>query len=409
MSVGDQVKVLQVNCVYKKGSTGKIVYDIHKTLQKHNIESVICYGRGKKEFEENVYKVSSEILGKFNNVKSRFTGLQYGGSYLGTKKLINIIKKENPDVVHLHCINGFFVNIYKLIDFLKKNKIKTVLTLHAEFMHTANCGHAYDCEKWKVGCGKCPRLREVTNSYFFDRTNESWNKMKDVFEGFDELIVTSVSPWLEERAKESPILKDKMHLTILNGIDTEKIFYPREVNILRKKHNIKNEKIILHVTADFNREIKGGKYIIDLAKRMTNDNVKFIVIGNRYKNIELPSNIIDVGVILDQNKLAAYYSMADLTVIASKRETFSMVCAESLSCGTPVVGFKAGAPEQISLNEYSEFITYGDIEQLEHKVKKWINRKCELRNKISSLGRKTYSKEKMIEIYMGCYKELSKI
>ena len=94
MNGRDHMKVLQVNCVYKKGSTGKIVYDIHKSLEKYNIDSVICYGRGEVNIEENVYKVSSEFLGKFNNIKSRFTGLQYGGSYFATKKLINI--KGNP-------------------------------------------------------------------------------------------------------------------------------------------------------------------------------------------------------------------------------------------------------------------------------------------------------------------------
>ena len=38
-----------------------------------------------------------------------------------------------------------------------------------------------------------------------------------------------------------------------------------------------------------------------------------------------------------------------------------MVTAESLCCGTPVVGFKAGAPEQIAIKEFSEFVEYGDL------------------------------------------------
>ena len=41
-------------------------------------------------------------------------------------------------------------------------------------------------------------------------------------------------------------------------------------------------------------------------------------------------------------RLAEYYSLVDVTVITSFHETFSMVVAESLSCGTPIVGFKAG-------------------------------------------------------------------
>ena len=150
------MKVLQVNCVYQKGSTGKIVYDIHRVLQDEQIESVVCYGRGEKI--DGAYKTCSELYAKCNNLRSRLTGLMYGGCYLSTAKLIRIIRKEQPDVVHLHCINGYFVNIYRLITWLKKNKIRTVLTLHAEFMHTGNCGYSVDCEQWKTGCKKMPPL-----------------------------------------------------------------------------------------------------------------------------------------------------------------------------------------------------------------------------------------------------------
>ena len=175
------MKVLQINCVHNVGSTGKIVYEIHKALQSRDMETIICYGRGKKVREESVYKVCSELYAKFNNLMSRFTGLMYGGCYFSTRKLIGIIKKEKPDVVHLHCLNGYFVNIYRLITWLKECNVKTVLTLHAEFMHTANCAHAFDCEKWKSGCGKCPRYKKETKSLFLDRTHLSWQKMKKAF------------------------------------------------------------------------------------------------------------------------------------------------------------------------------------------------------------------------------------
>ena len=113
------MKVMQINCVYKTGSTGKIVYDIHTALKNKGITSVVCYGRGTKIYEENVYKTCGEVEGKLNNLISRITGLVYGGCFFATNRLIRVIKKEKPDVVHLHCINGFFVNIYRLVSFLK--------------------------------------------------------------------------------------------------------------------------------------------------------------------------------------------------------------------------------------------------------------------------------------------------
>ena len=191
---------MQINCVYNLGSTGKIVYDLHNELKANGIESVVCYGRGKKVKEENVYKTCGELYSKLNNLWSRITGIMYGGCLISTDKLFRIIKKEKPDIVHLHCLNGYFVNIYRLITFLKNNNYKTVLTLHAEFMYTANCGHALECDKWKTGCGKCPRLRSETKSWFIDGTAKSWKKMKRAFQGFDKNIIKiiAVSDWIKK-------------------------------------------------------------------------------------------------------------------------------------------------------------------------------------------------------------------
>ncbi len=109
------MKILQVNCVYKLGSTGKIIFDIHTYLQQQSIESVVCYGRGKIVNEPHVYKVCGEVYSKINNVWSRITGIVYGGLKHSTNKLKSIIENEKPDIVHLHCINGYFVNIYDII------------------------------------------------------------------------------------------------------------------------------------------------------------------------------------------------------------------------------------------------------------------------------------------------------
>ena len=397
------MKILQVNCVYNTGSTGKIVYDLHKTLERKGIESIVCYGRGKKLKEKNIYKTSFELISKFNNIKSRITGFQYNGSFFATNKLINIIKKEKPDVVHLHCINGFFVNIYKLLEFLKYNNIKTVITLHAEFMYTGGCGISDECNKWMNICYDCPKLKSEIKSYFFDNTRKCWGMLKNIFEDFSELRIVSVSPWLENRARKSPILANKKHSTIFNGIDS-KVFFKREYSDLKKRLGLTNERILLHVTSNFNSELKGGKYIIDLAKNLDN-NIKIIVVGDNCRNEMFKENIINVGKIKDQNELAKFYSMADLTLITSKVETFSMVCAESLSCGTPVVGFKAGGPETISIKEFSSFVEYGNVDKLKKVIYKFLSNDYK---EIEKIAHRIYSKEKMSNDYIKIYSEFGR-
>ena len=397
------MKVLQINVVYNTGSTGKIMCDIRTVLEEVGIESVICYGRGPSVQEPNVYKTCPELYSKMNNLASRLTGLMYGGCLFSTSRLLGIIRKENPDVVHLHCLNGYFVNIYRLVAWLNRHRIKTVLTLHAEFIHTANCAYAFECEKWKTGCGNCPRREQETKSIFLDGTHRSWRKMKKAFEGFENLTVVSVSPWLMDRAKQSPILQDFEHVTVLNGLDTE-TFCPTASNI-REALGVGDRKMIFHATPKFDddpQNIKGGVYLIKLAERMSD--ACFVVAGSYPEGLSVPDNMILLGKVGDQKLLAQYYSVADLTVLTSRRETFSMIVAESLSCGTPVVGFLAGGPEGIALAEYSRFVAYGDVDALYDAMVEMLSREND-RNAVAAAAAQAYAKRGMAEKYMEIYRK----
>lgn len=72
--------------------------------------------------------------------------------------------------------------------------------------------------------------------------------------------------------------------------------------------------------------------------------------------------MILAGAVYDAERLTKFYSMADVFVLFSQKETYSMTCAEALCCGTPILGFKCGAPETIFLEPYATFVEYGDIE-----------------------------------------------
>lgn len=404
------MRVLQVNCVYQKGSTGKIVYDLHIELQKRGVDSIVCYGRGDVVQAPNVYKTCGEVYSKFNHLWSRFSGIMYGGCAVSTRRLIRIIEERKPDIVHLQCINGYFVNIYRIVRYLRDQGIRTVLTLHAEFMFTGGCGCALECNQWtaSAGCGhpECPRWRRETESLLFDRTGTMWRRMKDTFQDFVALRVVSVSPWLMERAKRSSILGEKTHRTIFNGVDTQ-TFYPRNTGERAAAMGIRGKKILLHVTANFQtnpNHIKGGYYVIELARRLKDRNVVLLVAGPHVSVPDAPEKLIFLGNIRDQSELAIYYSMADLTVLTSEQETFSMVTVESMCCGTPVVGFCAGGPESIALKAYSTFVPHGDLEALEEAVRKGLKRGKP--PELPELAASTYSRQRMIQDYIQCYEEL---
>lgn len=389
------MKILQVNNVYGEKSTGKITKVLHEGFIKSGHESVVVFGRGTAGEEKNVIRLCPEWYGKINALFSRITGIPYGGCFLSTLRLEKIIDREKPDIVHLQCINGNFVNIYKIIGWLKKKRIKTVVSLHAEFMYTANCGHAFECDQWKHGCKNCPDKKKAVKSWFFDNTEKSWNMMKNAFEGFESCVICPVSPWTESRARESKILENKEFETVLNGIDSEIFCFAQDAQT--------EENSILHVTAHFGsgkNDPKGGRYIIELAKRIPE--AKFIVAGNAEEVQNLPENIFLLGNVEKQEELAKLYRKAKISILVSKKETFGMPVAESLCCGTPVVGFKAGAPEQIAIDEYSEFVEQGNIDELESAIRNWI-KKYISEDEIASAAKEKYSAETMIRKFLEVY------
>lgn len=405
------MKVLQVNCVFRHGSTGKIVDDIHKVLQQRGIESVVCYGRGRNKVkpEHNVYKFCKEWEADLHHVLAILgISLAYGGNYIPTRRLMKIIEEEKPDIVHLHCINGYCVNIFDLLRYLGRNEIPTVVTNHAEFFYTGNCGYAYDCERWHhiPGCGKCPMLKFATGSVGLDRTRSSWRKMKEAFSCYNKknLLFTAVSPWVKSRLQLSPVTAGFDCEVVENGIDTNIFKLSQPNQAIRKRIGyLETEPLVFHVTAAFSSKpghIKGGCYVIEIAKRMSD--VKFVVAAINGNVADLPSNVLFIGKTGSQQELAELYSCADVTLLTSKRETYSMVTAESLCCGTPVVGFEAGGPETIALPEYTRFVEYGNVDGLVEAIREMLKRRKD-KEEISKKAQYRYSKERMANSYMEVY------
>ena len=143
---------------------------------------------------------------------------------------------------------------------------------------------------------------------------------------------------------------------------------------------------------------------MELAKRMPD--VIFQVAGAAERISDCPENLQLLGVVSDQRELAERYRKAQLSVLVSERETFSMPCAESLCCGTPVVGFKAGAPEQISLPEYSAFVEFGDISGLAALIRTWLSREGLDRDTIAADAKRAYSSETMVHAFMEVYRRV---
>lgn len=399
------MRLLQINCWYNQGSTGKIVQAIHKFALQNGDESYVIYGMGKAINDVHAFRTTPWIVRKAQSFWSRITGYPYGGCLWGTYQAINYIKKIKPDIVHIQCINGYMVNIYKILDYLKKKDIPTIITNHAEFMYTGGCTHALQCNRWLYGCGHCDKIgKEHPISYFFDRTADEWKMLQQSYSGFRHLCICNVSGWLTKRAKQSPFYQNYDIQTVFNGVDTRNFsFHPENKEEIRKQFHISVKPTVIHVTAGFDSPIKGGKHVVAMAKQFPEYN--FLIVGDAQQKSRYPENMIFTGRIQNQHLLGELYSFADVCLLTSVKETFSMVTVESLCCGTPVVGFQAGGPEDIALPAYSTFVKQGNDDQLASMLKKTVCNKYD-KKQISQEAVQIYSDKTMCENYYRIYKSL---
>ncbi len=399
------MKVLQINGVIHQGSTGNIVDAITKYVRLQGDECAIAYGIGIKtsdgmkfcyRFEQAIYRRCSMI-----------TGLRYGFAPLATKRLLNFIEKYNPDVVHLHSINGNCVNVFTLLTYLKNKNIPTVVTNHAEFFYTGNCTSTYGCTKYIDGCQACPNIKWASDNALFPKTEYAWEKMRQAFTEFENMHIVCVSEYSLKCSKKSPILSRYDHSVIFNGIDTNTFRSLNDIDI-RKKYNLTAKRIALFVTPVFSMDkehLKGGYWLVELSKKYSIDEMQFLVVGNQRTNVN-QDNIIFAGVIKDRHLLANIYSQVDIVLGFSKSESFGMTCAEALCCGTPFIGFRCGGTESIAIKEFSRFLEYGKLNLMESYIDEMPDITKEQRKYISNVAHNYYSDHLMVKRYYELYRKM---
>ena len=113
--------------------------------------STICFKKPieqKKTIKTHQY-FGSYFENKMHAILAKITGLNGYFSFWGTRMLIKQLDVFSPDIVHLHNLHQFCVNIPMLIRYFTKQKIPVVRTLHDCWLFTGNCPHfmIVDCQK----------------------------------------------------------------------------------------------------------------------------------------------------------------------------------------------------------------------------------------------------------------------
>ena len=190
--------------------------------------------------------------------------------------------------------------------------------------------------------------------------------------------VTAVSNALISQTYDL-IKPDKSIRAVYNFID-ERIYKKTDSAYLKEEYGIKpDEKVIIHVS-----NFRGVKRVPDVVKAfakiteevpskllLVGDGPEMTVICRLVNDLQLKDKVLFLG---KQDNLEELYSISDLMLLLSEKESFGLVALEAMACGVPCIGTNTGGiPEVISDGETGYICTLGDITDISKKAIKLLN------------------------------------
>lgn len=384
-------KVLFINSVCGFGSTGKIVAELSKSEE---YDSLVCFGRKKDFANVNSYQFANFFDNAFGALGTILFDNNLNICTRATKRLIKKIKEFNPDIIHLHNIHGYYVNVEMLIKFLKEYGKPVVWTLHDCWAFTGYCSDAYyvNCEKYKTECKKCNHWFAYPFSIFKQNVNKDFLKKKELLKDFDNLTLVTPSKWLGGIIKFS-FLKDKDIKVINNGVNLSDFKPSKE----------KNEKFTALAVSSWWTIDKG---LDDMNKLipLLDKSIEVISVGKFSEKIKYGKTIPQTN---NKQELIDLYSSAHVLIQPTLDDNLPTVNIESIACGTPVITYNTGGSPEIIDEKTGIVVKKGDYKKLAetiNEVKNNYNFKVE-----DCLERsKRFSTTMMVDNYYKLYKEILK-
>ncbi|MBK2267561.1 glycosyltransferase family 4 protein [Francisella philomiragia] len=342
------MKILIVNYTDIYGGAGRAAYRLHQSLLGAGIDSQMLV-MDKKSDDYTVLAPESNLEKLFAFFKPRIEQVLIRHKYknksqalftsanISSKNIVKKINSINPDIVHLHWINGAMLKI----EDISKIKAPIVWSLHDNWAFTGGCHVMWSCQRYKNSCGSCPILSSNNTK---DLSNKVFKRKQKAYQQKNMTIV-GLSKWLSKTASDSPLLEDKNHINLPNPINTE-VYRQFDKKLSRQLWNLPNDKKLIlfgamSATSDIN---KGFIHLSEAISRLKIKDVELVVFGSsKPKNSpQFDFKTHYVGILNDDVSLSTLYSAVDVTVVPSTQENLSNVIMESLSCSTPVVAFDIG-------------------------------------------------------------------
>lgn len=328
------------------GSTGGIMMKEHRELLAVGEESYAFWGRGREAENPNEIKFASDSEVKLDVIQTRLDGKAGFHSKVATKRLLTRLDEIKPDVVHLHNLHGYYVNVELLFEWLANHDCNVEWTLHDCWPFTGHCAYFtyVKCAQWQSHCAygdHCSQLHAYPKT--FSKASCAWNfdAKKRVFNlvPAERMKLITPSQWLADLVGES-FLKGYSVEVRHNTIDTS-VFKPTPSDF-RKRYGIGSRFMILGVASPWT-ERKGLGDFIRLADELDSEKYAIVLVGLSEKQIkQLPANVVGIQRTESREQLAAIYTAANVFFNPTTEDNYPTVNLEAEACGTPVVTYDTG-------------------------------------------------------------------
>jgi len=320
-------------------------------------------------FKMSIYNKLERLIFKIYGTIS-FWALGFWGVDISRHPLL-----LDADIIIIHWVNEGMLSIKGIQKILKLKK-DIYWFMHDMWPITGGCHHAFDCLKYKEKCGYCPLLKRFRMQT--DISHFLHEKKYTLWHNFPNLRVITPSKWLNECVNQSSIFINKQCYVCPNLIDTD-VYKPLSKETARKRFNLpnNNKKLILFGADSIHSPYKGWSYLLGALKILLDNysNVECVILGSK-ENKELTQAIAlpvhFVGRLNDDESLALIYNAVDAIIVPSLADNFPNVIAESLSCGTPAIGFDVGGIPELLLHKETGYLAkYKDCNDLANGID-WV-------------------------------------
>lgn len=254
---------------------------------------------------------------------------------------------QEADIVHYHILHNHTISLLHYAELM--NQKCSLWTIHDMWIMTGNCIQPTECLKWMTGCGNCPLLTEGPFMMEQDNTEFMWNVKKQVLSQINPEIVVA-SDYIKKCITKSPLTRhfDKIHV-IPFGIASEK-YNVSEKALKKKKFHIPVEHKVIGFRAD-DSYIKGCAYLYEALEKIgAYSDITLLCVGEGTvpNRITDKYNIMELGLVHNQDKMIDFFEAVDIFVMPSLSEGFGLMSIEAMAAGCAVICFKGTVLEEIT-------------------------------------------------------------